>query len=596
MANDRKELFVTDMAEIFEPKSNISEIGAKNKWRSVRYATTDHEGTILSAVGNAVPDDVSYDPQLEGWYKIYILMPAHQGTRLFIKLEQDEAFLMVHNQRLNGNYVEEFLWRCADMTGEKVTITRRKLALEANSLISGLRFVPMTDEEVAEWKREDARTDTKCIYTTDDMHNRPYITKIETIEDWVATVLPFRHTDAEWFSVEDIRLFAEGECPTAPDDYAFNRKGDRWVQKQALKFDYDEVLRRITEKGHEIGLKMSVSTRMGAWGMMYPYDQCYFDCAFHADHPEWRCIDKNGDVISALSYAYEGVRKYMVDYIVNMARSGCDAVTLIAHRGIPYVHYEKPVADKFFELYGEYPYELPLDDPRLNELHCDIMTGFFREVRKALDKEFGKDKVEIHLRGQFSLHDNKYIGLDCERLAAEGLINAVVSYPQRHHELIPDWIRKEGDPAKIDLEKYTQFVNGDAPTVFHSSDINSLGPYKNSRGEDVGPATQADRLAEWNAFEDKYGVKVYIDILPREMLNDEFKRRVCEIYDLGARRIALWDTYSRVWNQPMWNIVSRFGHKDEIKDMPTHEDGYRNYKFLHIADTVFKRYNPMWGG
>ena len=47
----------------------------------------------------------------------------------------------------------------------------------------------------------------------------------------------------------------------------------------------------------------------------------------------------------------------------------------------------------------------------------------------------------------------------------------------------------------------------------------------NSKGELVGPATQEIRIKEWVDFEDKYGVKVYIDILPRDMMNDEFKRR-----------------------------------------------------------------------
>ena len=596
MVNERKEVFLTDMAEAFGNSDAISEIGSIDKWRSVTYETNSHSGVMLAALGKGCPADIVCEPKLEGWYKIYLGVPAHPDTRLFIKLKQDEAFLMVHNQRLNGNFVEEFLWRCADMTGESITLTRSKMALETNSYIADIRFVPMSDEEVAELKRENARTDTKRIYTTDDMHNRPYITKIETIDDWIATVLPFRHSDAEWFSIEDIRIFAQGKCPNEPDAHAFTRDGDRWVQKQGMKFDYDEVLRRITQKGHEIGLKMSISTRMGAWGMMFPFDQCYFDCDFHAEHPEWRCIDRNGDEIAALSYAFEGVRKFMIDYIVNMAHSGCDAVTLIAHRGIPYVHYEKPVADKFFELYGEYPYELPLDEPRLNKVHCDIMTEFFRELREALDENFGKNKVEIHLRGQFSLVDNKYIGLDCERLAAEGLVNAIVSYPQRHHELIPDSIRKADDPSKIDLEKYTEYVNGYNGSIFHSNDFDFRGPYQNSRGENVGPETQAARIAEWNALEDKYGVKVYIDILPREMANAEFKRRVQEIYDLGARRIALWDTYSRVWNQPMWNLVSRFGHKDEIAAMPLYDDGYKNYRFLKIGDTVFKRYNPMWGG
>ena len=91
---------------------------------------------------------------------------------------------------------------------------------------------------------------------------------------------------------------------------------------------------------------MSVSIRMGAWGLTYPFDQYYFDCDFMQENPEWRTYDRNGDEIAAMSYAYPEVRKFMVDELVNMARSGCDAVTLIWHRGIPYVLFEKPVADR----------------------------------------------------------------------------------------------------------------------------------------------------------------------------------------------------------------------------------------------------------
>ena len=596
MIDERNELIVTNIASAFGPASAISEIGAKNKWRAVPYKTHDQEGILLASLGDGCPEDISYSPDLDGWYKIYLTLPARGNANLFIKLIQDETFIRVHNQRMNGNFAEEFLWRCADMTGETITITRKKHTLVMDSFISGIRFVPMTEEEVEHLKYEDARTDTKILYTTDDMHNRIYRTKIDCIEDWMGTLLAMKHTDAEWFSMEDIRIFVEGRCPTEIDDFAFGRDGDMWVQKQVHNYDYDEILRRMVEKGHELGLKMSVSTRMGAWGMMFPYDQCYFDCDFHDEHHEWRCIDKNGDEIDALSYAFPEIRKFMINFILNMARSGCDAVTLIAHRGIPYVHYEKPVADKFFELYGEYPYELPLDEPRLNDLHCDIMTGFFKELRQALDSEFGIGKVRIQLRGLFSIADNKYIGLDCERLARECLVDDIISYPQRHYEVLPDHIRKEGDPSRIDLEKYTDYVNGDTSTVSHTNDFDFKPPFKNSRGEDVGPTTQEERIAEWNAIEDKYGVKIYIDVLPRLMANQEFKRRVEELYSMGARRIALWDTFTRTWDVPMWNLISRFGHRDEIADMPLHEEGYGAHKFLKVGKSVFKRYNPMWGG
>ena len=494
--------------------------------------------------------------------------------------------------------MEEFLWRCADMTGESLTLTRKLDASNYHSLISAIRFVPMSEDELAEYLREEARTDTKRIYATDDMHNRLYFTHPRTLDDWRSVAFNYMHSDVEWLSIEQIRNFVSCRLPTNDTaNFCFPRAGDHNVQEQYPLFDYDEVLKTVVDQGHRQGLKMSVSLRMGAWGLTYPFDQYYFDCDFMQENPQWRTYDRNGDEISAMSYAYPEVRQFMVNELVHMARSGCDAVTLIWHRGIPYVLFEKPVADRFFELYGEYPYELPLDDPRLNALHCEIMTGLMREIRTALDAEFGKGKIGLHVRTLYSPYDTKYVGLDVEQWAREGLIDAVISYPVRFHEMLPDEVWEDKAHTRIDLEKYTKFVRTKGGATIHPGDFELIPPIENSRGELCGPDGQKEHVAEWMALEKKYGVKVYFEIMPRQLPNEEFKRRALDLYNCGAERIALWDTCCRAEPRAMWVAAGRLGHKDELADMDVGEgEYYHRFRVYRTANSDFSRYEPFWGG
>ena len=589
------EVFYTYLDEHFEPREHLSPYSLKNKWRVVPVGTAEYTSNMLSSLGGH-PEDITLSPNLEGWYKIYLHAPGQ--SVLHLKLSSDPAFWVACATTREGYLMEEFLWRCADMTGESLTLTRKLDASNYHSLISAIRFVPMSEDELAEYLREEARTDTKRIYATDDMHNRLYFTHPRTLDDWRSVAFNYMHSDVEWLSIEQIRNFVSCRLPTNDTaNFCFPRAGDRNVQEQYPLFDYDEVLKTVVDQGHRQGLKMSVSLRMGAWGLTYPFDQYYFDCDFMQENPQWRTYDRNGDEIAAMSYAYPEVRQFMVNELVHMARSGCDAVTLIWHRGIPYVLFEKPVAERFFELYGEYPYELPLDDPRLNALHCEIMTSLMREIRTALDAEFGKGKIGLHVRTLYSPYDTKYVGLDVEQWAREGLIDAVISYPVRFHEMLPDEVWKDEAHTRINLEKYTKFVRTKGGATIHPGDCELLPPIKNSRGELCGPDGQKEHVAEWMALEKQYGVKVYIEIMPRQLPNEEFKRRALDLYNCGAERIALWDTCCRAEPRAMWVAAGRLGHKDEFADMDVGEgEYYHRFRVYRTANSDFSRYEPFWGG
>ena len=583
----RKELLITDTASVFEPKNLISELSSNSTWTAVPYKSSAFSGVLLSSLGTGRPEDVSFDPKLAGWYKIFIQTLGMSDLHLHIKLSSDVSFEAIDG--VGGNYcrIDETLWRYADMTNQSIILSKKRFTYDSPSVLSGIRFVPMTDEEVEAYKADAARTDTKRLFATHDMHGMLYSNYLLDPSDWLSLVLPYKNSDVEWLSLEEIRIFLYGGCPTDPDDFPFGREGDRAIQKQIATLDYDRALADCVRYGHEIGLKMSISLRMGAWGMGFPYEQCYFDVPFHDEHPELHCIDRNGDDISALSYAFPEVRKFVIDTLINSARSGCDAVTLIAHRGIPYVQFEKPIADRYFELYGEYPFDLPLKNPRLNAIHCEFMTLFFRELRDALDAEYGKDKIRIQLRALHDIADDKLVGLDVERLAAERLVDDFIVYPQRFDEL---WkldgvlvFDEEKGEERIDLEKYNEYVHGGHESLLHGH----------------GYSVYDDIFAQidgWNELEKKYGTKIYYEIMPRIMPAEDFKKRALELYSHGAERFALWDTYCRVPRNDLRAMISKLGHKDELAQLTPDGSVKKSYRILSLGTKQFGRYKPYWGG
>jgi len=594
----RNEVIISDLASVFQPSQAIAPIGDKAHWRKVPYRSGKIEGTLLSSLGTGRPDDVSFDPKLTGWYRVYVAIPNVASSELHLKLTKDPGFFKIIPLHAYdcALFLEESLWRCCDMTGQSITISKANMneVKEPRSMLAWLRFVPMEEAEVEAYLADVARQDTKRIYATDDMHNRLCWDIIDRPGVWDGVLLPYEASDVEWLSLEDIACFTRGEIPTDRiEDFSFIRSVDKMVQTQAAEYDSIKVLSHLVKNGREKGIKMSVSLRMGAWTMGFPYDQCYFDNAFYFDNPHLRCVGREGTPIASLSYAFEEVQDYIINRLVTLAATGCDAVTLISHRGGPYMLFEKPVADRFFAAYGIYPYTLPLDDPRLNGIHCQIMTEFFQKLRNALDKTYPERRVDIHLRTQWSVYDTQYYAMDCEDLAKKGLVDALIVYPLRYREIIDPEFCQDG---VIDLDAYRNFVEMKAPRPFirNYDSATCYPPYPDSAGVPRGPETTAQCVREWMALEHQYDVKVYMEIMPRIMEPETMRQRALELYDAGAERIGLWDTYSRASRNAMWTLTRKLGHKEELKAMK--EPYYQIHRIHEIIGMDISRNHPSWGG
>lgn len=592
-----REFLFSNLKECFAPSDNLSEYGDKDKWRIVSYRANEIKGTMLSSLMECVPRDVSFDPKLTGWYKIYVGLPCINNQIIELKLSQDKSFFRLSPLTQNWlcKNIEEVFWRYAKMDGESLTLSKSNFPGNPRpGMLAWIRFVEMTDEEIARVLRDRQSSETKNLYVTDDIHNCMYECDTSVPGFWNRVAAPYEDSDAEWLSVERTDVFVLGKTPNDRDDlHAFNRVGDRNVQKNAHNFDQIALMKELVDSGHRYNLKMSISLRMGAWGIGYPFDQCYFDYDFFLKNLHLCCKMRHGVNAKALSYAYEEVQNLVLKLLLEMADSGCDAVTLIAHRGIPYLLYEEPIVKLFAERFGFEPYDLPLDDPRLNEIHCEIMTGFFRKLRKALDEAHPERRVEIHLRSLYSLYDTKYIGIDAKKLAEEGLIDAIISYPLSYRETYADGVVK--DDGHIDMARYVDSFNDKSFCHFeHRHDFHYVDQMADSRGQLQGPADLASCVKEWTDLEAKTGVRIYFEIMPRIMTADEIRTRALELYDAGITRIGLWDNCLRINYKSMWSIARKLGHKEELRKGI--DSGVTIRQVTELAGFDVASYLPAWGG
>ena len=600
----RKEVLFSDLGNQCLPKENIASTHKVGKWAAVSYETADVKGTLLAALSSSFPQDVRLVPGLTGWYKIFVGIPAcwSSGTRSLLNLGLSGEKICTQFSHQAQPYfarqqIQEAFWRCADMTGQDVIIHKYATGKELDALLAWVRFVPMDENEVEAFQKDQARTDTKRIYATNDMHGMLCAYGLREPEQWHCVIDEYDQSDAEWFAFENVRIF-DGDITTdSCETFAFAREVDKRVQQLFRDYYTLPMLQEVVNYGHSKGLKICSSLRMGAWGMEFPFDQCYFDNKFFLSHQHLRCIDRDGDPISAMSYMYPEVQDYIIGHLLDMAKLGVDAVELIATRGIPYLLFEEPFVAAFMEKYGEDPRPLPLDEERVMDLRCDLLTGFFRRVRQALDETCGKDKVRLHLRCLFSLYDNRYIGIDVERLVREGIIQGIISYPQRLRENLPETVWQP-DGKHIDIEKYHHAViHSTVPLIQRSSDFDFLPPTPDTRGILQGPESQTQRIKEFMDLERQYGVTVFFDMLPRIMMPDEVQRRVLDLYHCGAERFSFWDTYSRAPARLCWSMMRRVGHKEELE---TWDDGegqwYKIHRVLRYGHMDVTRYMPAWGG
>jgi hypothetical protein len=283
-----------------------------------------------------------------------------------------------------------------------------------------------------------------------------------------------------------------------------------------------DPFRVALEYCHKIGLEFHGSYRVGGFHWPSPEDEWRVN-GLYDRHPEWRCIDRQGRSTPRLSYAFPGVRDYVLSLFREMVTNyPLDGVCVLYNRRVPILEYETPLADGFRAKYGIDPRTLPENDPRWLAHSAAVLTAFMRDLRRVMQEEAKRQSrgpIGITALVLSSHEENYRYGMDVEAWVKEGLIDTLVPYTSalEGNGIARSWEDPKTAAYFIDLTK------GSACTLS-------------------------------------------LNLMPRNVPPEEYKRRAHALYEAGAESLFFWDTYQRASFDRSWSTVARLGHKEELAD------------------------------
>ena len=161
--DQRKEVIFSDIPALVREQGKISPLRTLDKWEAVPYETRNIKGTMLYVVESARPEPVTLKLGLTGWYKVFVAMYASAPNLLDLRFTDDPSWAQVGPAHGTArSRVQEFFWRCVDLTGQDLSVNC-PAGMDKTSSLAWLRLIPMTEEDVAAYKADKARKDTKRI-------------------------------------------------------------------------------------------------------------------------------------------------------------------------------------------------------------------------------------------------------------------------------------------------------------------------------------------------------------------------------------------------------------------------------------------------
>lgn len=551
-ANGANPVVITDLSRA-EPASALSDRRAQGKWKVLEYEIGPYRGRYLSALAQAAPPPVSIDLGVSGWHAIYLGL---MSPKIRVKLSDDPAY--VGRSRARGA-VEEVFFKAADVTGQKLWLAAQSKGTAQDAEVAYVKLVPLTEEEVQTIRADRERRDTRRLCTSIDGFSYIYEKGPTTAEEIMEEVQEFADSDfgllhvavggADFVNypseVGTVLGLRDGQLlEVYPDN------GDRTysqAMQEMLRTGVNPTKLHI-EAGKALGMKVHVSIRTAAWEYGPPYEE-FFTSPFYQQHPEWRCVDRDGTPVARMSFAVPQVRAHLIDVLREAVRFGADGVNIIYVRGAPYVLWEEPFCALFRERYGAEAREVAEDDPRIQELRVAIMTQFMQEVRAMLDAEQQRrgdgQRLQISAFVMANEADNLRFGVDVRGWAAQGLLDDVSPY-----------LHAGGGQARdYDLAFFREACG--------------------TRGVPWRPT-----IVAWDAPS-----------------LDQIMQLALKYYDEGATGVTFWDGNAKTTRTDDWSVVSRLGHIEELRrraelGAPT----TITQRALRLGDFVVGgRYGPTWG-
>jgi hypothetical protein len=529
-------IYVTDLNRC-QPAAALSSKPRQRHWRTLDFETETHKGVMLIAGQNTHAPEITYPLQVKGWHAIHFGLRSYGGgedeTRLQVRLTSDKSFAMLKHRSSDRNRFDDYYWKTADLTGQQIVMRQfwRQIVPDQPDSIANpcngawlayLKLVPLSDEEVKALLEERRTGEHRRLYAHHDAWSYTYEFRPTTVAEIHRELEPFRDTD---FS----RIYWEGGAgdrmyyPTkrglrTTDDWVEDgyRVGDRLAAEswRELRKKGIDPYRVAIDYAHSMGMQFHGTYRPAGFHFPVPEDEWNTNGVYDK-HPEWRSIDKSGHPTPRLSYALPEVRNVALDFLREMAAYPVDGICLAYNRRPPLIEYEPVVVESFQKKYGTDPRQLDERDPRWLKHRAEFLTTFMREVRALLKKQ--PKPLDLTAIVMSSERENLYRAMDLEAWIREGLVDTIVPYST-----------VEGLNSAMD-----SFTDPKEAEFF----------LRITRGTKC---------------------KLALNLLPRVLPPEEYRKRAHGLYAAGAENLFLWDTNARYDFGPSWTALRRLGHKAEI--------------------------------
>ena len=553
-------IYLADFGEC-QPASAVSRRWQPNCWKLIDFEAKDLKGVMLTAGQNTAVPDVEFRVAQQGWFSIYFgLLSKYSESRLEVRLKGDETFsLLTHHNMAEAkldrrdielaghNYTtrqfDELFWRCVKLDGANNAIVLRQLQVQVvpgEPKAMGNRFmpcwlgyiklVPLAAAEVAALTADRQRRDTRRLFTHNDAFGSTSWLHFTAEADIRREIEPFRDTDFSRMYWEagmgDVTYFPSkvGALTTFEWMKDHYRLRDRLVGQTYADFRAKGIdpFRVALDYSHQIGLEFHAAYRVAGFYFPAPEDEWNSGGLYHR-HPEWRCVDRHGNQVPRMSYAFPGVRNFVIELCREIAAYPVDGICLLFNRRLPVLEYEAPLVESFQASHGIDPRTLADGDPRWLAHGAAVMTGFMRDLRTMLREEERRQHrskpFDITAVVMGSREENFQYGLDLDAWVAAGLVDTLVPY--------------------------SSVPGGTSDQV---------------SWEDPRAAEYFIRLTKGTPCQ------LALNLMPRQILPEDYLRRAHALYKNGVENLFFWDCYQRNNFDRSWSSLSRLGHRDELAE------------------------------
>jgi hypothetical protein len=300
---------------------------------------------------------------------------------------------------------------------QKIILRSKK----AEDKIIALRVQKLSDAEVAVATAKDEMIPS--VITHSDGYSNFYIGKLKTPAEFVQLI--------DTASLGNLYEFDWCVGVSSSVNYPSKVASNFWYKKNYYRAGdkvAGETIDKLIAEGNDPvklvmgeckkrNLKLSLTFRADAF---YPSPSSGMNGKFYDDNPQLRQKNTEGVPSIGLSYAYPETTAYFMSILKEMIAYKPNAIVIEFLRHPPFFGYDAPLIAMYTERHGKCDKSDFMND-KWQQLQCEIMTGFIKELRNQIDQ------VDPQMKLRVSFDEQSYYqqGLDVATWIKNGWIDMI---------------------------------------------------------------------------------------------------------------------------------------------------------------------------